>query len=79
MSGRVEVVVLSVKLEGGGFESSVRVPLKPGMTAADFDQHVERWLALMKHGLAAGILELNAVLPDNLAKIDAALSGEGEG
>ncbi len=58
-----DVVVLSVKLESGQFEASIRVPLTPD-TTKNFDKHVADWLMLTHTALQRGVLAMDATLAE---------------
>jgi len=49
----VEVVVMTVRLKSGRFESSVELPLN--CSDAEKKRFVESWLALMSAGLQCGL------------------------
>lgn len=63
-----DVIVLSVRIENAdarlrknSFEASVRVPLVPGIEK-NFNQYVERWLALTRTALVEGVSDMDAIL-----------------
>lgn len=52
-------VILSVKLDNGDFEASVRVPLND---QENFDTYIARWLKLVHTALIHGVEEMQATL-----------------
>lgn len=61
MKQGLDVLVFSVRLESGDFESSVRVPLIGGPDATR--AAVERWLDLISSGLRTGATLMTADMP----------------
>jgi hypothetical protein len=57
-----EVAVLSIKLESGAFEASVRIPIEENTKSQDFNDAVARWLALTATALQHGVSEMKATL-----------------
>lgn len=60
-----EAIILSVRLESGQFETSIRVPIKPGMKADDFKKYTERWLELALTGLQVGVESMELTMLEN--------------
>lgn len=52
--------MVTVKLESGHFEASLRIPLDD--TAEKHKAYIDRWLMLIETGLKQGIEELEATL-----------------
>lgn len=50
LPGRVDIIVLSVRLKSGQFESSIEMPTNA--SPARRDECVRQWLGMMQSGLA---------------------------
>lgn len=49
-----DVLILSIKLESGQFDMSLKFPIVEGATEADFRSSVEAWLDSLSVGLVVG-------------------------
>jgi len=59
-----DVLILSIKLESGQFDMSLKFPIVEGATEADFRSSVEAWLALSMQALKLGVSSMDATLKD---------------
>jgi len=62
MTDKPDVVVLSVKLESGDFECSLRMPIDA--TSDEMNRTVASWLVLIETGLKIGATRIAANLRD---------------
>lgn len=65
-SEQIDAVIMSVRLESGGFESSLRIPLP--MTQADMENGVSNWLAMMLTGLQIKATRMTAEFDCNTSE-----------
>jgi len=58
-----EVIILSIRLESGRFNTEVRVPLM-GQTPEQVQETMARWLDLTQMAIKIGVTEMDAAMPE---------------
>lgn len=63
-----EVLVLSIRLESGSFETTLRCPL---IDAASTERHIATWLELIHTAMIKGVERMQATLAETSAEREA--------
>lgn len=61
--GAGEIIVLSIKLESGKFETSIRVPLL-GLSPEQVQERMAQWLEMTQLAIRIGVTEMGADLSE---------------